>query len=141
MSVVRRTCCLTAVFVVGLAAGAASAQPPARQGAPSSAQAGGTLELVEIVGCLARGPNETWAITRAGQPSASSAPWTTLAAVGDALARPLGLLRFRLIGVSPFKPSAAEGRKVVVKGVLIPDAADPRVNVTSLQTAGEACPA
>lgn len=57
------------------------------------------------------------------------------------MARPFGVLRFRLIGVSPFKPSAAEGRKVAVKGVLIPDASDPRVNVTSLQTAGEACPA
>jgi hypothetical protein len=118
-----------------------AALPGAQPRGQGAGAAPAPLDLVEIVGCLTRAPMETWAVTRAGDPVVSNVPWTTLDAVRQALARPLGALRFRLIGVSPFNPSAAEGKIVAVKGVLIKDAVEPRVNVTSLQTAGEMCPA
>ena len=97
------------------------------------------LDLVEVVGCLMDGPNGTWVLTNGTEPAVSKTPSTTAAAVAQARARPLGSRRYRLIGVSPFTPAARNGHKVVVKGVVIKDPREPRVNVTSLQTAGETC--
>jgi hypothetical protein len=97
------------------------------------------LDIVEVVGCLSDAANVTWVLTNATDPMVSKTPSTTVAAVAQALARPLGTRSYRLIGVTPFAPASHKGQKVVVKGVLIKDARESRINVTSLQSADETC--
>jgi hypothetical protein len=99
----------------------------------------GTLDLVQVVGCLSPGAGGTWVVTSGTRPAAAKDPWTTAAAVKEAATRPLGTQRYRLIGVVPFDPASRAGHKVAVKGVLIKADAETRINVTSLQTAGETC--
>ena len=45
----------------------------------------------------------------------------------------------KLMGIGVFKPSSRKGQKVAVKGVLIKDANERRLNVTSLQTLDATC--
>jgi hypothetical protein len=54
-------------------------------------------------------------------------------------ARPLGSRRYQLLGVSVFDPSSRKGEKVAVKGILIEDAKESRINVTSLQMVAPNC--
>ena len=97
------------------------------------------LEVVEVVGCLDERPAATWIVMRGSDPVVTKTQWTTAAAVAQASSRPLGMREYRLIGVRVFSPAAHKGHKVAVKGVLIPDAKEARINVTSMQTASETC--
>ena len=97
------------------------------------------LDIVEVVGCLSEISKETWVMTRGAEPLVSKVPFTNADAVSQAGARPLGTRQYRLIGVSPFQPAMRKGHKVVVKGVLIKDTTETRINVTSLQTASDTC--
>ena len=97
------------------------------------------LDLVEVVGCLSQDEGGRWLLTRATRPSVVKEPATTAAAVKTAGARSLGAQQYRLIGIAPFRPERRAGRKVAARGVLIRDRGESRINVTSLQTAGEAC--
>jgi hypothetical protein len=51
----------------------------------------------------------------------------------------LGNRRYQLLGVGVFDPSSHKGQKVAVKGVLIKDAGESRLNVTSLQMVAASC--
>ena len=53
--------------------------------------------------------------------------------------RGLGSQQIRLIGMTEMNPGPHRGHKVLVKGLLIKDAAGQRINVTSLKTVGESC--
>jgi hypothetical protein len=97
------------------------------------------LDIVEVVGCLTEAPGAAWVVTRGSEPVVSKVPFTSAAAVAQAVARPLGVREYRLIGAGVFSPAEYKGRKVVVKGVLIRDAKEDRINVTSLQSASEMC--
>ena len=44
-----------------------------------------------------------------------------------------------LLGLAEFAPADHNGHRVVVRGLLIKDVKDPRLNVTSLMTASPAC--
>jgi hypothetical protein len=96
-------------------------------------------EIVEVVGCVSEAPGGTWVLTRASEPVTSKTPATTTAALKEAAERPLGSGRFRLLGVSIFKPEALTGHKVAAKGVLIKDPQESRLNVTSLQAVATTC--
>ena len=78
-------------------------------------------------------------LTNADEPVTSTTQPTSMAAVRAAAAKPLGKQRDQLIGVDVFNPSNHQGKKTVVKGVLIEDAGGTRVNVTSLQTVADTC--
>ena len=97
------------------------------------------LDIVEVVGCLSDAPNDIWIVTSGGEPIVSKVPFTNAQSAAQAAARPLGTRQYRLIGVRPFQPATRKGHKVVVKGVLIKDRDEDRINVTSLQTASETC--
>ena len=60
-------------------------------------------------------------------------------ALKAAAAKPLGNQRYQLLGIGVFNPSSRKGQKVAVKGVLIKDANESRLNVTSLQTVAATC--
>ena len=113
------------------------------RGGPENAappQGADALPIVETVGCLAEGPNRTWTLTRAAEPARTgragfSRPEDVKAAEG----RGLGTQEIRLIGMSEMNPSPHRGHKVLIKGLLIKDAAGQRINVTSLKTVGDVC--
>jgi hypothetical protein len=110
---------------------------PENAAPPRGAQ---SLPIVETVGCLAEGPNRTWTLTRAAEPARTgragfSRPEDVKAAEG----RGLGAQQIRLIGMAEMNPSPHGGHKVLIKGLLIKDAAGQRINVTSLKTVGDVC--
>ena len=94
--------------------------------------------LVAVVGCLEQ-TADGWALTKAAEPVDSKSPGTTQTAIKEADNKALGSLRFRLLGMGLFAPDTRKGQKVEVRGILIPDPKDNRVNVTSLQTVNASC--
>jgi hypothetical protein len=113
------------------------------RGGPENAappQGADALPIVEAVGCLAEGPNRTWTLTRAAEPArAGRAGFSRPEDVKAAEGRGLGTQEVRLIGMIEMNPSPHRGHKVLIKGLLIKDAAGQRINVTSLKTVGDLC--
>ena len=97
------------------------------------------LSIAEIVGCLEQSPSRTWVLINASDPVMSNVQATSSVALKLAAATPLGHRRYPLLGLDVFHPSSHTGQKVAVKGVLIQDDKQNRLNVTSLQTVGETC--
>jgi hypothetical protein len=100
----------------------------------------GDPELVRVVGCLEQTAKD-WVLTRATAPVESQSPASSEASLKEAETLPLGTQRIRLIGLSVFMADVerAKGHKVEVKGVMIHDPKDRRVNVTSIQSVSEMC--
>lgn len=101
----------------------------------------GDPELVRVVGCLEPAANGNWTLVRATAPAESESPASSEVSLKEAAAMPLGTQRLRLIGLSVFMPDVerSKGHKVEVKGILIHDPKDRRVNVTSIQSVSAAC--
>ncbi|PWU06068.1 MAG: hypothetical protein C5B51_13095 [Terriglobia bacterium] len=104
-----------------------------------------TNALVLVSGCLAAGANNTWNLTNAAEPARSrEGDRTTPAELKRSSARPAGTLTFRLQNLDDLgpgvKPEAHKGQKVQAKGVLIRQSNNDRINVTSLEQVGAACP-
>jgi hypothetical protein len=97
------------------------------------------LKLVAAVGCLVRSESQAWMLQRASSPIATTGQSTSAAELRQSATIPLGGQTYRLLGVDEFAPQRAGAHKVAVKGVLIKDANDSRLNVTSLQTVAGAC--
>lgn len=98
-----------------------------------------TLPVVEVVGCLTSGPNNTWTLTNATDPVNTNSASTSQAAVKAAETMPLGKQRYVLLGVNQFNPTPHRGHKMAVKGILIKDQKETRINVTSFQMASADC--
>jgi hypothetical protein len=97
------------------------------------------LKLVEAVGCLVRSESQAWMLHRASSPVVTTGQSTSAAELRQSATIPLGSQTYRLLGVDEFGPQRAGAHKVAVKGVLIKDANDSRLNVTSLQAVAGAC--
>ena len=95
--------------------------------------------LVKTVGCLSQDRSRKWLLTRAGDPVETNSQATSSAELKSAATSALGVHTLELLGVGVFNPRDREGRKVAVKGVLIPAATTGRINVTSLQTLAASC--
>jgi hypothetical protein len=135
----RISCFLALVVVLSAAV---SAQ---RGGRGTSAEFTGppqgpdAIPIVETVGCLTEGPNNTWTLANAPEPSRSTPGFSKAEDVKAAEARPLGSQQIRLVGMVEMHPDEHKGHKVLVKGLLIKDATGPRLNITSLTTVGTTC--
>ena len=99
----------------------------------------GGPSIVQVIGCLEQASDKSWFVNKAGAAAPSQSTGTSAASLKEAETKPLGKERFRLIGLSVFSPEAQKGHKVEVKGILIKDAKENRVNVTSIQTASDTC--
>ena len=110
-------------------AGAEFAGPP---------QGPGAVPIVEVVGCLAQGAGRAWTLTNGTEPVAA-AVGSRAEDITAAGAKPLGALQYRLIGVTDLNPAEHKGHKVAVKGLLIKDAAETRLNVISIHSAAASC--
>jgi len=120
---------------------------PKRPDAPDSNATGkrteqnkeNTVDIVEIVGCLAQRPSNLWMLTNASAPAVTSNQASSLTALKEAAAIPLGDLQYRILGIDVFNPSRHSGQKVALKGALIRDINEDRLNVTSVQMLATSC--
>ena len=140
--------CGIATTVSAQRQGQAGQQPPQGRGRGAAAvgaefagppQGPDALPIVEVVGCLSQGTGNTWAVMNATEPVKAAAGFSRAEEVKAAETRPLGVLQVQLIGLVELSPAEHKGHKVVVKGLLIKDAATSRLNVTSLMTATATC--
>jgi hypothetical protein len=129
-------------LVLACSVGTAMQAQSQRQGAqppPGIGNIPPTVDIVEVVGCLQSGPNDTWVLGRASNPELQRRPNTSAEAVKAAAAKPLGTQQFRLMNISVFSPAAHQGHKMAVRGILIKDPKQPRINTMSFQMLDAAC--
>jgi hypothetical protein len=97
------------------------------------------FSLVQTVGCLATGPNNTWILARTAEPLTTRDEAPSDRGLASAASRPLGSKTFRLISVAPFKPESHTGQKMEARGLIYTEPGDERINLTSLRPTGESC--
>jgi mono/diheme cytochrome c family protein len=95
--------------------------------------------LVQAVGCLTSGPNNTWLLTQTADPVTTREDVPSGSLLASAASHPLGTKTFRLISVAPFQPASHTGRKVEARGLIYNEPGDERINVTSLRPIGDGC--
>ena len=94
------------------------------------------FSLVQTVGCLSRGPADTWLLTRTADPLTTRDDAPSAQALAGAATRPLGTRTIRLLNAKPFDLDAHQGHKMEARGILSTDPTDLRMTVTSLRMAG-----
>ena len=98
-----------------------------------------SFALVQVIGCLTRGSDDSWILTsstaavRTRDPSGSNAD--ELRALE---ARPLGTQTFTLMSVYP-DPASHTGHRMEAKGFLIRGPEGDRINVSALEMVATAC--
>jgi mono/diheme cytochrome c family protein len=99
----------------------------------------GDFSYVEVVGCMTPGPESTWLLTNASEPT--SLAITTASAMRDAVAtdRPLGTQVFRLLDAMAYNPESLKGRKMYVRGLLIKLPGEQRMTISTLETLATSC--
>jgi S-disulfanyl-L-cysteine oxidoreductase SoxD len=100
------------------------------------------FSIVEMTGCLVKGPNDTWLLTNSSEPSITKDQPATPEELKAAAAKPGGTQAFRLVSVNSFKPDLHSGQKMEAKGLIYreTDNADAaRLNVLSLQMVASSC--
>jgi len=108
-------------------------------GQPKPAPPVGEFSYVEVVGCLAAGPQHTWMLTRASEPvvavpAPSAAPSTLTAA-----AKPLGTQMFHLLDAMAYAPDGHQGQKMYVRGLLIKLPGEQRMTISALEMLSPTC--
>jgi hypothetical protein len=94
------------------------------------------FSLVQTVGCLARGPDNTWILTRTSDPLVTRDDAPSAQSLASAATRPLGTRTFRLLSAKPFSPESHQGHKMEARGLIYSEAGDERLTLTSLRMAG-----
>ena len=94
------------------------------------------FSLVIVVGCLEQRSDGEWMVVNATEPVRAR---DSGAAGPDALARPLGALTFYLMDAAYARPEPLKGQTVEVRGLLIWEPGEPRLNVTSMRSLGSSC--
>ena len=97
------------------------------------------FSLVQVVGCLTQGANDTWMLLNSNEPAFTADEEPTVAALKAARGKPLGTQTFQLLSVDAFMPDGHKGQKMEARGLLYKDARYARLNLTSLQTLDESC--
>lgn len=121
------------------------------------------VDIVSVVGCATHPDAQTWMLTRASEAAVVTTPYSSRKDVTEANARALGAAQYRLVGTNEFVTTeellsdkqrasftTAEsanttgalkaGRKVFVKGLLIPAPQEKRLNLLSVQPLADTCP-
>jgi len=93
----------------------------------------GDFSYVEVVGCLAAGPQQTWMLTRA------SAPTVPAAAPTPSAAKPLGTETFHLVDAMAYAPIDHAGHKMYVRGLLIRLAGEQRMTISAFEMVSPTC--
>jgi len=97
------------------------------------------FSLVHVVGCLSEGVDKGWMLTNASEPVRTKDPASSRDdELKNVQAKALGIQKLFLMNVYP-APDPYKGHKVEMKGFLIRDPDETRVNVTSLQSLAPRC--
>lgn len=120
------------------------------------------VPIVNVVGCASYSADGTWLLTRASEPKVSNVAHAAEDELEEAMKTALGANRYGLLGTADFasvdhllkqgqraqivtKESAntsgqlQNGHKVVVKGLLITDAKERRLNLLFVQSLTNTC--
>jgi len=100
--------------------------------------------LVDVVGCLARGPHDTWMLSSGSEPVRTRSPMQPAESeIAAAKAKPLGSQTFQLLDVeyfsNAFHPEDHAGHKIDAKGFLIRSGTDAKINVTWVEMLAADC--
>ena len=101
----------------------------------------GDFSYVEVVGCLAAGPNNSWLLTSASDPvsvavSGEARPKTP----PDASTKPLGTRSFNLLDALAYNPASHVSEKIYVRGLLIKLPSELRMTISAFEPLGVSCP-
>lgn len=120
------------------------------------------VPLVSVVGCASRTADGAWMLTNATDGIESRLLFLSAKEIEEAKKKPLGNNRYKLLGTPEFltkedllnngqrkdftRPDVAnatgqlqDGRKLIVKGLLITAANEKRLNLVSVQQLADAC--
>jgi mono/diheme cytochrome c family protein len=97
----------------------------------------GDFSYVEVVGCLTPGPQNTWMLTKAGDPVAAVAGTSAPPAVGKET--PLGARTLHLVDALAYAPDAHKGQKTYVRGLLITLPDEQRMTISALEVVSPTC--
>jgi cytochrome c5 len=98
----------------------------------------GDYSYVEVVGCLAAGPQNTWILTRASEPVVAVAP-ASAASAPSTPAPPLGTQTFRLLDAIAYAPADHRGHKMYVRGLLIKLPGEQRLTISAFESLSPTC--
>jgi len=97
------------------------------------------IDIVSVTGCLREPSAGDWMLVNATDPVTSNA---NAPAKNEIPATPpVGKNQFKLIGVSEFNLSQHKDHAVIVKGLHIKAQPISRLNITSVTTIAQSCPA
>lgn len=151
----RLACGLLALATCGVDARAGAPQAPVDRSKPEA-------PLVIVVGCARRTPEGVWTLTNATEGVELRSLFMSAKEIEDARKRSLGTNRYVLLGTPEFltkdellksgrradftRPEIAnatgqlqDGRKLVVKGLLIAAANERRLNLVAVQQLADTC--
>jgi hypothetical protein len=97
------------------------------------------FSLVEVVGCLTRGANNTWLLAAAHDPVVTTKDTSSAAEAAAAAARPSGSQTYALLNVIPFGPASHVGQRMYAKGIINRTPAESLLNVTAMETIAPSC--
>ena len=99
------------------------------------------FNLVQVVGCLTPA-GQGWKLTSATEPAVTKEEASTPAAISKAGEQPLGQLDFELVSIVPaYQADQRSGQKVEARGLIFRSNNERVLNLTSLQSVGDRCPA
>ena len=100
--------------------------------------------LVDVVGCFARGSDDTWILSNGSEPVRTRSPMQpTESEIAAAKAKALGSQKIQLLDVeffsNAFHPESHAGHKVNAKGFLMRAGTDVKINVTWVEMLAADC--
>jgi mono/diheme cytochrome c family protein len=98
----------------------------------------GDFSYVDVVGCLAPGPDNTWLLTNASEPVALAVTGPAVRQV-EVTDRPLGTQVFRLLDAMAYTPESHKGHKMYVRGLLIKIPGEQRMTISSFEMIAPSC--
>jgi hypothetical protein len=125
----------TAIMKFGTAAAIAMSSAVATAQEPA-----GRVDVVRVTGCLRRAAADAWTLDAATDPVVITRA-TSAAPPPAAPAATTGNNEFKLIGIEEFDLASRKDRLVAVKGLLIKATPTNRLNITSVTTVADSCPA
>ena len=96
----------------------------------------GDFSYVEVVGCLTRGPQHTWLLTRSSAPAATAPNAATTAAQSGTA---LGTQTVHLVDAMAYAPDAHNGHKMYVRGLLIKLPDEQRMTISAFEMISSSC--
>jgi hypothetical protein len=120
--------------------GAAAAITMSAAAAGAAQEPGQRVDVVRVTGCLRRATADAWTLSGATDPVVITRA-EPASPPSPATAATAGNNEFKLIGIEEFDLASRKDRLVAVKGLLIKATPTSRLNVTSVTTVADSCPA